>query len=147
MHLAAAVGTPCLGLFGPTHPSESGPLLKGSLALKANGGRMDDLEAGPVLRALAALLSGKTVYGLAGAETWPAREAEGERISAAWKAASGADWLGERRRADGIIPFKELAEELMERARLGLERLEGPTLAVVHAHVSMTFKIFSEERA
>jgi lipopolysaccharide heptosyltransferase I len=35
MHMAAAVGTPCVGLFGPTRPIDSGPYGEGHVALQA----------------------------------------------------------------------------------------------------------------
>ena len=36
MHLAAAVGTPVVGIFGPTDPARYAPLIDGSAALHAN---------------------------------------------------------------------------------------------------------------
>ncbi len=35
MHIAAAVGTPCIALFGPTRPQESGPYGPGHYAIQA----------------------------------------------------------------------------------------------------------------
>lgn len=35
LHLAAAVGTPCVGIFGPTLPALSGPYGRGNIALQA----------------------------------------------------------------------------------------------------------------
>jgi ADP-heptose:LPS heptosyltransferase len=35
MHLAAAVGTPCVGLFGPTRPENVGPYGADNIAIQA----------------------------------------------------------------------------------------------------------------
>jgi heptosyltransferase-1 len=35
LHLAAAVGTPCVGLYGPTRPADCGPYGKGHLSVQA----------------------------------------------------------------------------------------------------------------
>jgi heptosyltransferase-2 len=43
MHLAAAVGTPVLSIFGPTHPGEKKPLAAGSVAVWKG----EDLECAP----------------------------------------------------------------------------------------------------
>jgi ADP-heptose:LPS heptosyltransferase len=145
LHLATAVGTPCLGLFGPTYPQESGPLLPGSLALQAGSGRMDDLEPSAVLRALAHLQDGRTPLGLAGVQVWTGREAEGARVDAAWLATSGGAWLARQKRTDGAVPIKELAEELIGKALSGEKRLEGPALALAHAHLCLGLKVLSEE--
>ncbi len=148
LHLAAAMGAPCLGLFAETHPSESCPLIPGSLTLRSSTRSMDDIEAPAVVRALEALLVGRTPHGLGrGIEVWPGREAEGGRIAAAWAAATEAQpWLARQERApDGKLPLKDLAEGLMDRARRGLEGLEGPALALVTFYQAVQFKVFREE--
>ena len=43
MHLAAAVGTPVISLFGPTHPGEKKPLAAGSVAVWKG----EELECSP----------------------------------------------------------------------------------------------------
>lgn len=145
LHLAAAVGTPCLGLFGPTHPAESGPLLSGSLAVKASSGCMDDLEPAAVLRALAALQQGALPLGLRGAECWPCREAEGRRVDAAWEAASGPAWLARQLRVEGAVPVRALSESLAERSWQGQLKLEGSAQALVHAQLCAAVKVFADE--
>jgi lipopolysaccharide heptosyltransferase I len=52
LHLAAALGTPCVGLYGPTAPQRNGPYGSGHRALVAPGGAMAALEAAPVLAAV-----------------------------------------------------------------------------------------------
>lgn len=48
MHLAATVGTPTVGLFGPTHPEEWGPLGAHAVALRGDLPRMEvDQRAEP----------------------------------------------------------------------------------------------------
>ncbi|MBI1846237.1 MAG: lipopolysaccharide heptosyltransferase I [Candidatus Rokubacteria bacterium] len=50
LHLAAAVGTPCVGLFGPTPAARNGPYGPGQRALAAPDGRMTSITVGEVLR-------------------------------------------------------------------------------------------------
>lgn len=57
MHLAAAAGTPTLGLFGPTPAAEYGPAGRCAAAVIADGTAMEDLTVGSALAAAAALLS------------------------------------------------------------------------------------------
>jgi lipopolysaccharide heptosyltransferase I len=52
LHLAAALGTPCVGLYGPTAAERNGPYGAGHLTLSAPGGVMDALAAAPVLGAV-----------------------------------------------------------------------------------------------
>jgi len=52
LHLAAALGTPCVGLYGPTAAARNGPYGAGHAALTAPGGAMDALETAPVLAAV-----------------------------------------------------------------------------------------------
>jgi len=52
LHLAAALGTPCVGLYGPTSAVRNGPYGAGHRALTAPGGGMDALAAAPVLAAV-----------------------------------------------------------------------------------------------
>ena len=52
LHLAAALGTPCVGLYGPTSAERNGPYGAGHRTLTAPGGVMDALAAAPVLGAV-----------------------------------------------------------------------------------------------
>lgn len=52
LHLAAALGTPCVGLYGPTAPARNGPYGAAHRTLVAPGGRMAALDAAPVLAAV-----------------------------------------------------------------------------------------------
>jgi len=52
LHLAAALGTPCVGLYGPTTPERNGPYGPGHRVLRAPGAAMAMLEAEPVLAAV-----------------------------------------------------------------------------------------------
>jgi heptosyltransferase-1 len=56
LHLAAALGTPCLGLFGPTRAERNGPYGAHCRALQSGDGTMAALEPGPVVAAARALL-------------------------------------------------------------------------------------------
>jgi ADP-heptose:LPS heptosyltransferase len=55
MHVAGAVGTPTLALFGPTDPELWKPLAAQVRALRGEGGSLDRLDAETVWRALSAL--------------------------------------------------------------------------------------------
>lgn len=55
-HLAAAVGTPTVALFGPTRPDVWGPRGRAVTILHAPEGRMDQLDPEPVISALNAIL-------------------------------------------------------------------------------------------
>jgi hypothetical protein len=146
LHLATAVGTPVVALFGKGEPSARGPLLPGSLALKSSAGRMDDLPPGTVLRGLCSVIAGTRETGLKGAQSWPGREAEGPRIEAAWRSTTGASWLARQRRVDGAVPLREIAGELVARSLAGTQRLEGPELAAVHADLCRDLSVFRDER-
>ncbi len=52
-HLAAAIGRPCLALFGPTDPAIWGPRGARTAVLRAPRGRLDDLDADAVEAAFA----------------------------------------------------------------------------------------------
>jgi lipopolysaccharide heptosyltransferase I len=52
LHIAAALGTPCVGLYGPTAAARNGPYGAGHVALTAPGGAMDALATAPVLAAV-----------------------------------------------------------------------------------------------
>lgn len=52
LHIAAAAGTPCVGLYGPTAAARNGPYGAGHVALSAPGGVMDALATAPVLAAV-----------------------------------------------------------------------------------------------
>ena len=52
LHVAAALGTPCVGLYGPTAAARNGPYGAGHAALTAPGGVMGALAVPPVLAAV-----------------------------------------------------------------------------------------------
>ena len=56
LHVAAAVGTPCVGLYGPTAAARNGPYGTGHRTLSAADGRMTSIEVDPVLVAVRELL-------------------------------------------------------------------------------------------
>jgi ADP-heptose:LPS heptosyltransferase len=56
MHLAAASGTPTLGLFGPTPPEEYGPAGRRAAFARSPTARMEDLSPDEVIRAAERLL-------------------------------------------------------------------------------------------
>jgi ADP-heptose:LPS heptosyltransferase len=55
MHLAAAVGTPLVAVFGPTDPDEWKPPGAEFIAVRGSGGRCEAVEVTQVLQALQAL--------------------------------------------------------------------------------------------
>src|SRR6267378_4022509 len=52
LHLAAAVGTPCVGLYGPTSAARNGPYGGGHRVFAAPDGRMASIDVPPVLEAV-----------------------------------------------------------------------------------------------
>lgn len=56
LHMAAALGTPCVGLYGPTSAARNGPYGPGHRALASSDGTMAGLAPGPVLAAVSELL-------------------------------------------------------------------------------------------
>jgi len=56
LHIAAAVGTPCLGLYGPTSGKRNGPYGVGHRVLQSPDGRMAAIVPAMAARAAAALL-------------------------------------------------------------------------------------------
>jgi lipopolysaccharide heptosyltransferase I len=52
LHLAAALGTPCVGVYGPTTAARNGPYGAGHATLAAPGGVMESLSTAPVLAAV-----------------------------------------------------------------------------------------------
>jgi lipopolysaccharide heptosyltransferase I len=58
LHLAAALGTPCLGLFGPTRAERNGPYGPGCRGLQSPDGRMTGLEVSAVFDTARAMLEG-----------------------------------------------------------------------------------------
>lgn len=56
LHVAAAVGTPCVGLYGPTSAERNGPYGAGHRTLTAPDGRMASIALEPVLAATLELL-------------------------------------------------------------------------------------------
>jgi heptosyltransferase-1 len=59
LHLAAAVGTPCVGLFGPTSGVRNGPYGAGHRVLQARDGRLTSISEDAVLRTASALLEAR----------------------------------------------------------------------------------------
>jgi ADP-heptose:LPS heptosyltransferase len=51
LHVAAAVGTPCVGLYGPTSAERNGPYGPGHRTVSAADGRMTSIEVATVLAA------------------------------------------------------------------------------------------------
>jgi len=56
LHVAAAVGVPCVGLYGPTSAERNGPYGAGHRTLAATDGRMTSIDVGAVLSAVRELL-------------------------------------------------------------------------------------------
>jgi len=56
LHLAAALGTPCVGLYGPTSAIRNGPYGVGHRSLQAPGRRVDAIEVDAVFHAATELL-------------------------------------------------------------------------------------------
>lgn len=56
LHLAAALGRPCVGLYGPTSGARNGPWGSGHRVLQAQDGRVASIGVEPVAAAVAALL-------------------------------------------------------------------------------------------
>jgi len=56
LHLAAAVGTPCVGLFGPTLALRNGPYGAGHRCLQGPGGGVTTIEVEAVFHAVTGLL-------------------------------------------------------------------------------------------
>ena len=57
LHLAAALGTPCVGLYGPTRAARNGPYGPGHRALEGAGGALPSIATGPVFEAAAERLA------------------------------------------------------------------------------------------
>jgi heptosyltransferase III len=57
MHLAAATGTPTLGLFGPTSCTEYGPAGRCTAVASASSHRMEDLSVSDALAAASSLIA------------------------------------------------------------------------------------------
>jgi lipopolysaccharide heptosyltransferase I len=56
LHLGAALGVPCVGLYGPTDPARNGPYGTGHRTLRSADGRMASIAPEAVLSAVVALL-------------------------------------------------------------------------------------------
>jgi lipopolysaccharide heptosyltransferase I len=56
LHLAAALGTPCIGIYGPTRSERNGPYGSGHRALQGQGGRVDAVGVDAVVAAATELL-------------------------------------------------------------------------------------------
>lgn len=57
LHLAAALGTPCVGLYGSTSAVRNGPYGTGHKVVVASDGRMDSVDVAPVLDAVLQILT------------------------------------------------------------------------------------------
>ncbi len=60
LHLAAAMGTPCVALFGPTDPQQTGPQGSGHVIVRARAtgpGPMTEIEVGRVLEAVGMVMA------------------------------------------------------------------------------------------
>jgi lipopolysaccharide heptosyltransferase I len=57
LHLAAALGTPCVGLYGPTSAVRNGPYGPGHRCLQGPGGDVTTIEVDAVLHAVTDLLA------------------------------------------------------------------------------------------
>jgi ADP-heptose:LPS heptosyltransferase len=58
LHVAAALGTPCVGLYGPTSAVRNGPYGPGHRALQSPDGRLASITEGDVARAVGEILDG-----------------------------------------------------------------------------------------
>ena len=58
LHLAAALGTRCVGLYGPTMVERNGPYGRGHRSLESPDQTMASLAIDPVLRAVVEILDG-----------------------------------------------------------------------------------------
>jgi heptosyltransferase-1 len=56
LHLAAAVGTPCVGLYGPTSAARNGPYGTGHRVIAAPDGKMASIDVPSVLDAVLAVI-------------------------------------------------------------------------------------------
>jgi ADP-heptose:LPS heptosyltransferase len=56
LHIAAAVGAPCLGLYGPTSGVRNGPYGAGHRALQSDDGRVASISVPAALAAAIGLL-------------------------------------------------------------------------------------------
>jgi ADP-heptose:LPS heptosyltransferase len=57
LHLAAALGTPCVGLYGPTAAERNGPYGPGHRSLQSGDGAMAGLSVAAVLTAVQEVLT------------------------------------------------------------------------------------------
>jgi len=57
LHLAAALGTPCVGLYGPTSPERNGPYGAGHRGLASPDGRMASLVPASALSAVSEVMA------------------------------------------------------------------------------------------
>jgi lipopolysaccharide heptosyltransferase I len=60
LHLAAALGVPCVALFGPTSVARNGPYGDGHRTFQAADGRIETIPVDAVVAAVADLLDGRT---------------------------------------------------------------------------------------
>jgi lipopolysaccharide heptosyltransferase I len=59
LHVAAALGRPCVGLYGPTRAERNGPYGEGHRHLQSPDGRVASIQPGAVLHAVLDLLDGR----------------------------------------------------------------------------------------
>jgi heptosyltransferase I len=57
LHLAAALGRPCVGIYGPTSPQRNGPYGVGHRTFQGAHGQIESVEVEPVFRAVVELLA------------------------------------------------------------------------------------------
>jgi heptosyltransferase-1 len=57
LHLAAALGRPCVGIYGPTSPQRNGPYGTGHRTFQGGQGQIESVEVEPVFRAVVELLA------------------------------------------------------------------------------------------
>lgn len=79
LHLAAALGTPCLGLYGPTSGQRNGPYGPRSMGLQSPDGTMASLEPDTVLSAAVELVDGSSAVAARGSRgSWASAGAAGD---------------------------------------------------------------------
>ena len=149
LHLACAVGSLCIGLFGPTHPSESGPWATESYCLRANDGCMDSLAPRAVAASLLALLEGEQQprerLRRHGVECWAGRGYQRARLERAAAAAEGRAWLSAQSIPGQALEILPLAEGLRRRAQGQGRPLHGLDHALIAATECLKVKVLAEE--
>ena len=62
LHLGAALGTPCIGLFGPTRAERNGPYGRHCRGIQSPDSTMAGLRVEPVVAAAGALLDARDAH-------------------------------------------------------------------------------------